>query len=231
MRLEKMGVVAYKIGSGECNNYPLVEHIAGYGKPVILSTGMNDLRSVARAVAILCAAAVPFALMHCTSMYPTPYAKVRLGAMQELLSAFPDSVVGLSDHSLGNYACFAAVALGASLVEKHFTSDKGWPGPDIPISIDPVELRELVAGTRAVHAALGGGKTLLPEEAPTVNFAYACVVSLRDIKPGEELSKENIWVKRPGTGQIKAAYFPSVLGKIAQHKIPANTQLTWADLA
>ena len=145
-RLEGMDVPAYKIGSGECNNYPLVRHIAGFGKPVILSTGMNDIQSITPSVEILRAAGVPYALLHCTSIYPTPYNKVRLGGIAELLAAFPDAVVGLSDHSLGNYACLGAVALGARILERHFTSDKTWPGPDVPISMDPAELRELVRG-------------------------------------------------------------------------------------
>src|SRR3990167_10557308 len=102
-RLERLGVLAYKIGSGECNNYPLIEHIARFGKPMILSTGMNDIKSVARSVAILRKHKVPFALLNCTSMYPTPYDKVRLGGLTALKKAFPDAVVGQSDHSLGNY--------------------------------------------------------------------------------------------------------------------------------
>src|SRR5215212_8374787 len=150
-RLKRMKVSAYKIGSGECNNYPLIKHIAVDGKPIILSTGMNDLESIVSAVEILRRAGVPFALTHCTSLYPTPYEKVRLGGLGELAERFPDAVIGLSDHSIGNYTCFAAVALGARILEKHFTSDKAWPGPDIPISIDPVELRELVRGSRAIH--------------------------------------------------------------------------------
>src|SRR5439155_10220606 len=134
-RLEAMGVPAYKIGSGECNNYPLIRHIASFGKPVILSTGMNDLASIEPTVAILRQGGIPYALLHCTSLYPTPYAKVRLGALGELATRFPDAVLGLSDHSLGAYTCLAAVALGARVLEKHFTSDKSWPGPDIPISL------------------------------------------------------------------------------------------------
>jgi sialic acid synthase SpsE len=230
-RLRHMGVLAYKIGSGECNNYPLVRHIASFGRPVILSTGMNDLRSITPAVEILRAANVPYALTHCTSMYPTPYAKVRLGALQELQAAYPDAVVGLSDHSLGNYTCLAAVALGASILEKHFTSDKSWPGPDVPISIDPAELKDLVDGCRAIHQALGGSKTILPEEQPTIDFAYACVVTLREIQANERLSAENIWVKRPGTGEIKAEHFDALLGKQVQRALKANHQLTWSDVA
>jgi sialic acid synthase SpsE len=230
VRLEGMGVSAYKIGSGECNNYPLVRHIARYGKPVLLSTGMNDVASIAPAVQILREARIPFGIMHCTSMYPTPYDRVRLGALAELADAFPDAVIGLSDHSIGDYTCIAAVALGASILEKHFVSDRTWPGPDVPISLDPEELGHLVRGSRAVHAALGGRKEILPEEQPTIAFAYACVVSLRDIAPGERLSLENTWVKRPGTGEIKAKDFESVLGRTAERRIPKNAQLTWADL-
>ena len=228
-RLKKMGVSGYKIGSGECNNYPLIKHIAADGKPIILSTGMNDLESIAPAVEILRQAGVPFALTHCTSMYPTPYEKVRLGGLADLAQRFPDAVVGLSDHSLGNYTCFAAVALGARILEKHFTSDKTWPGPDVPISIDPSELKELVEGSRAIHAALGGSKTILAEEKPTIDFAYACVVSIKDIQQGEKLSAENIWVKRPGTGDIKAVHFESLLGKTVKKTILKNAQLSWDD--
>lgn len=229
VRLEKMGICAYKIGSGECNNYPLVRHIASYGKPVILSTGMNDIVSIAPSVEILRTAGVPFALMHCTSMYPTPYDRVRLGALSTLAQHFPDAVLGLSDHSLGNYTCFGAVALRASILEKHFTSEKSWPGPDVPISIDPQELKELISGSRAIHSALGGAKEILPEEQPTIDFAYACVVSINEIKPGEKLTQENIWVKRPGTGEIKAEHFDRILSKIARVYIAKDCQLKWSD--
>ncbi len=229
-RLRAMDVVAYKIGSGECNNYPLVRHIAAFGRPVILSTGMNNIASVRPAVNILREAGIPFALMHCTSIYPTPYDKVRLGALAELAEAFPDAVLGLSDHSLGNYTCLGAVALGASLVEKHFTSDRSWPGPDIPISITPPELRELIVGTRAVWAARGGEKTILPEEQRTIDFAYASVVSTRHIAAGAVLDRDNIWVKRPGTGEIRAAEYESILGCVATRDIPAHTALCRADI-
>ena len=229
-RLEGMDLPAYKIGSGECNNYPLIEHIAAFGKPVILSTGMNDLASIAPAVEILRGAGVPFGLLHCTSMYPTPYDRVRLGALADLAGAFPDAVLGLSDHSLGNYTCFGAVALGACILEKHFTSDLSWPGPDVPISIDPEGLRDLVEGSRAVHAALGGGKTVLPEEQPTIDFAYASVVTIRDVRAGERFSKENVWVKRPGSGEIRAHDFDRVLGRVATTAIEKDRQLAWSDV-
>lgn len=229
-RLRRLDLAAYKIGSGECNNYPLIRHIASFGRPVLLSTGMNDLQSIAPAVDILRQAAVPFALFHCTSMYPTPYEHVRLGAFADLAAAFPDAVLGLSDHSLGNYTCFAAIPLGARLLEKHFTSDPSWPGPDVPISIDPAGLEDLVRGADAIYRALGGSKDILPGEQPTIDFAYACVVTTRAVDQGETFTHDNVWVKRPGTGEIKARDFERVLGRSARNALPANAQLRFEDL-
>ncbi|MFO7481446.1 N-acetylneuraminate synthase family protein [Oceanibaculum nanhaiense] len=225
-RLEKLDVAAYKIGSGECNNYPLIEHIARKGKPVILSTGMNDIPSIARAVTILHEVGVPYALLHCTSIYPTPYEHVRLGAMSELAAVFPDAVIGLSDHTLTNYTCLGAVALGAGILERHFTADKSWPGPDIEVSMDPDDLRDLIEGSRSIHMARGGHKDILPQEQPTIDFAYASVVSIADIKAGDELSMANIWVKRPGTGPILAGEFDALLGRRAAVDIPRDRQLS-----
>lgn len=229
-RLNKMGVKGFKIGSGECNNYPLIDHIASFKKPIVLSTGMNDIASIKIAVKTIKKHKTPFALFHCTSLYPTPYTKVRLGGIEELRKNFPGIPIGLSDHSIGNYTSFAAVALGASLIEKHFTSNKKWSGPDIPISIDPKELKDLIIGVDAIHKSLGGKKGILKEEKPTIDFAYACVVSITDIKAGEKFTRVNIWVKRPGTGQIKAIDFPKVLGKTALNYIKKDTQIKWKDL-
>ncbi|MDO9632477.1 MAG: N-acetylneuraminate synthase family protein, partial [Humidesulfovibrio sp.] len=226
-RLESMDVPGYKIGSGECNNYPLVDHIASFGKPVILSTGMNSMQNVAKSVEILRARKVPFGLMHTTSMYPTPPEKVRLGAMVELINAFPDAVVGLSDHTLTIYPCLGAVALGASMLERHYTSDKAWPGPDVFLSMDPAEMKQLIEGSKLIHKALGGTKAILPEEQVTIDFAYASCVTIAPIKKGEALTKANLWVKRPGTGEILAEHFEGLLGKAATRDIDVDTQLTW----
>ena len=229
-RLHRMNVSAYKIGSGECNNYPLIEHIASFGKPVILSTGMNDINSVRPAVEILRKYKIPYVLMHCVSMYPTPYDKVRLGSLADIQNAFSDAVIGLSDHSVGIYTCLGAVSLGASVLEKHFTSNKNWEGPDIAISIDPCELRQMITGSCAIHSALGGNKTIQKEEQGTIDFAYACVVSIKDIKKGEIFSKENIWVKRPGTGEIKAVDYEKVIGQKAHIGIQKDSQIHWTDI-
>jgi len=224
-RLEAMDVVGFKIGSGECNNIPLLTHVARKGRPIILSTGMNDLESVRRSVEAIRKTGCPFMLMHCTSAYPTAYEDVRLGAMAQLRDEF-DVPVGLSDHSLGIYAGLGAVALGAAAVEKHFTISRQWPGPDNPISIEPGELEDLINGSRAIFAARGGSKTILPIERPVIDFAYASVVTIAAVKSGERLSLDNVWVKRPGDGPIMASDLDSVLGRVANRDLGANVQVS-----
>jgi sialic acid synthase SpsE len=223
-RLQSINVSAFKIGSGECNNIPLLEHIAKFGKPIILSTGMNDVESIQKSVKAIQKYGTPLMLMHCTSMYPTPYEKVRLGAIKELQDTF-GLPVGLSDHSIGIYTCLGAVALGAAALEKHFTVTREWPGPDVPISIEPDELAELVKGSKAIFSALGGHKTILEEEQPVIDFAYASVVTIAPVRAGEVFSLENTWVKRPGTGAILAPELNRVLGKKAARDIQKDSQI------
>ena len=225
-----MGVSAYKIGSGECNNYPLINHIAEFGKPIILSTGMNDIPSIEKAVDIIRSHEVDFALLHTTNIYPTPEKLVRLGAMTEIKENFTDAVVGLSDHTTSNYACFGAVALGASILERHFTDDMSRPGPDIVCSMDPSSLEDLIRGTKIIRQERGGVKGAIAEEQKTIDFAYACITTINPIKKGELLTMDNIWVKRPGTGEIKAIDFDRVLGKSASRDIARDTQIEWADI-
>ena len=228
-RLNAMGVPAFKIGSGECNNLPLLDHIATFGKPVVMSTGMNDLASVRRSVAVF-DGRVPYALLHCTSMYPTPYEKVRLGAITDLMQAFPGIPIGLSDHSMNIWTCLGAVALGASLLEKHFTISRSWPGPDTGISLEPDELHDLIEGSQAVWLARGGRKDILPEEGPVIDFAYATVVSIAPIKAGEKFSMANVWVKRPGTGPLKADRFSEVIGRCAARDIASDRHIEPRDI-
>ena len=227
-RLDKMDICAYKIGSGECNNFPLISHIASFSKPVILSTGMNNMDSISKSVDILKKANIDYAIMHVTSMYPTPYDKVRLGIITELKQKFPDTVIGLSDHSFGNYTCFAAISLGASILEKHFTSDKNWSGPDISISITPKELKDLIVGSKAIFNSLNGRKSVLDGEKETAKFAYASIVTINDIEKGDYFSTDNIWVKRPGTGEIMAKFFDDILNKKSSKDIKKNSQLEWS---
>jgi len=229
-RLQRMNVPAYKIGSGECNNYPLLKHIASFGKPIILSTGMNTIDSVRKAVEIFESARVPYALMHTTNLYPTPPHLVRLGAMVELGKAFPNAVIGLSDHTTDNVACLGAVALGASILERHFTDHMFRQGPDIVCSMDEKACRELIESSAKLHSELGGTKGPAKEEQVTMDFAFATVVTIAPIRAGEALTKQNLWVKRPGTGSIPAEQYESLLGKKAVRDLPADVHIDYTDI-
>ena len=228
-RLRQFDIPAYKIGSGECNNYPLLEHICSFGKPVILSTGMNTIKSVQKAVAIFDKYNIPIALLHTTNLYPTPIHLVRFGAMTQLHEAFPDKVFGLSDHTLNNNACLGAVALGASILERHFTDNLQRTGPDIVCSMDEKTCSEIIISSNEIWQMRGGQKEPAKEEQVTIDFAFATVCSIASIRKGEKLSKENIWVKRPGTGKILAEHFNNLLGKTATRDIENDEQLNFND--
>lgn len=228
-RLKKFDIPAYKIGSGECNNYPLLEHIASFRKPVILSTGMNTIESITKAVAIFDKHQVPVALLHTTNLYPTPIHLVRFGAMVQMHQAFPDKVFGLSDHTLNNNACLGAVALGASILERHFTDTMQRSGPDIVCSMDEKTTKELIVNSNEIWQMRGGIKAPAQEEQVTIDFAFATVCAIANIKKGEALTKENIWVKRPGTGKILAEHFDDLLGKKASRDITNDEQLEFSD--
>ena len=229
-RLEKFNVPLYKIGSGECNNYPLIEHIAEFGKPIILSTGMNTIESVSKAVEIFEANNIPYALLHTTNIYPTPPNLVRLGAMTELANSFPNAVFGLSDHTTTNHACFGAVALGASILERHYTDSMNRKGPDIVNSMDPKAARELVEGSKIIKLERGGSKGPIKEEKPVINFAYASVVTIKDVKAGDIFSKDNLWVKRPGIGPLFASDYKVILGRKAKKDISRDSHLKQSDI-
>lgn len=223
-RLERLDVPFYKIGSGECNNYPFVDFVASTGKPVVLSTGMNSIANVEKAVEILEARKVQYALLHTTNLYPTPSELLRLGGLEELRESFR-APVGLSDHSISNAACLGAVALGASILERHFVDSKSRPGPDVVCSMDPVELEQLLEWSSQLFLARGGRKSLAPQEQVTANFAFASVAALSDIREGEELTTENCFPIRPGTGFYSPSDYLGLIGRRTKTFIPARTQL------
>jgi len=227
-RLNKMNVPAFKIGSGECNNLPLLEELCQFKKPIILSTGMLSLESIKDSVEILRVNNIPYALMHCTSIYPTPYDQIRLKCIDEIREAYPDAVLGLSDHSLSNIPCLGAVARGASILERHFTDHKDRPGPDIPISMDEKECADLIVQSEEMFLCNTGGKGPLKDEQVTMDFAFSTVVSLETaIKKDACLSKDNLWVKRPGTGEIPASRYKELTSGhyFAKEDIPPHTHL------
>lgn len=229
-RLQRMQVTGFKIGSGECNNYPLLKHIAAFGKPIILSTGMNTIESIRKAVNIFESYKISYALLHTTNLYPTPPHLVRLGAMVEIAKAFPNAIIGLSDHTTNNIACLGAVALGASILERHFTDHLDRKGPDIVCSMDEEKCRELIEASRILHKELGGTKGPAKEEQVTMDFAFATVVTIAPVKAGELFAKTNIWVKRPGTGSIPAEQYENLLGKRSRRDISTDTHLKMEDV-
>ncbi|PYR64486.1 MAG: hypothetical protein DMF91_00010 [Acidobacteria bacterium] len=226
--LEAIGVPAFKTGSGELTNLPLQRHIARKHKPMIVSTGMSTPEEIDRTVQTVRAEGAPFALMHCTSTYPTPYEHVQLGYISRLQERYRVPV-GLSDHTLGSYMAFAAAATGANLFEKHVTVSRSLPGPDQQGSMEPAELRELVQGIRAIEKANGATKTIQPGEQDVRNMAHHSVVSIREIAAGATIAAGDVWAKRPGTG-IPARQLDEVIGRVAKRSIPADRLIRWEDL-
>ena len=229
-RLAEFDVPAFKIGSGECNNYPLIEHIASFEKPIILSTGMNSIETTIPAVKILESKSIQYALLHTTNIYPTPPNLVRLDGIIELKNAFPNAVIGFSDHTTTNHACFGAVALGASILERHYTDKMTREGPDIINSMDPQAAKELIEGANIIKLERGGKKGPIPEEQSVIDFAYASVVTIKPIKKGDKFSKNNIWVKRPGTGPFFAKDFDNIIGRVASNDIDSDFHLRPQDI-
>jgi N-acetylneuraminate synthase len=223
--LEELGVPAFKIGSGEVTNLPFLAYLAAKGRPLILSTGMSNLDEVATAVAAIRAAGnAELVLLHCVSNYPAAPASVNLRVLRTLEDRF-GVPVGYSDHTEGIAVPLAAVALGACVIEKHFTLDRSLPGPDHRASLDPQELAVLVKGIRIVEAALGTGeKRAVPEEQNTAAVARRSLVAAHDICAGTTLTADLIAIRRPGTG-MPPALLPQVLGRRASRDIAAGTLL------
>jgi N,N'-diacetyllegionaminate synthase len=224
--LEDMGIAAFKIPSGELTNLPFLAHVARYGKPMIVSTGMAYLAEVETAVhTIERAGNHTLVLLHCVSNYPAEPADVNLRAMRTLAAAF-GLPVGYSDHTAGVDIALAAVAMGACVIEKHFTLDRDLPGPDHCASLEPAEFGALVRGIRTVEAALGNGrKEPAASEANSAAIGRKSVVAARDISAGTVLTEELIDIKRPGTG-LPPSMIPYVVGRTVRATIPAGTLLT-----
>jgi N-acetylneuraminate synthase len=223
--LDKLGVPAFKISSGDLTNSPLLEYVASKGKPVILSTGMSELSELIEAVSVLNTAGCENpVLLHCVSNYPAEPAEVNLRAMQTMRSAF-DVPVGFSDHTEGIDVALAAVALGACVIEKHFTLDRTLPGPDHRASLEPAELRELVRSIRRVEAALGSGRKIpTASELETAKVARRSLVAARDIPAGATLQRDMVVMRRPGTG-MSPAMLATLLGRRVIRNIATGTLL------
>ncbi len=227
--LEELDVPAYKIGSGEADNLPLIRHIAKKGKPVIMSTGMQSIDTIRASVQILEDAGTEYALLECTNLYPSPPEIVSLQGVTDLKNAFPNAVVGFSDHSIGPEMALASVALGASILERHYTDTRYRKGPDISCSMDPAELRFLIDRSREIHTALMNPKQRTGPEEDVYRFARASVVADKDLSAGSVLTEADIWARRPGSGEIAGYDFDKVVGKKLKVSVQRNQQLKWSD--
>ncbi|WP_342078381.1 N-acetylneuraminate synthase family protein [Yoonia sp. SS1-5] len=228
--LETLDVPAYKIGSGEADNLPLIRHIARKGKPVIMSTGMQSIETIRDSVKILDDAGVEYALLECTNLYPSPPEIVSLQGVTDLRNAFPGAVVGFSDHSIGPEMALASVALGSCILERHYTDTRYRKGPDIINSMDPAELRLLIDRSREIHTALMNPKQRTDAEEDVYRFARASVVADRDLSAGHVITEADIWARRPGSGEIAGYDFDTVVGMTLTRDVTRNTQLKWSDL-
>lgn len=222
--LHGLGVGAFKVGSDDLVHTPLLEYLAAKGKPVILSTGMAHEADVDRAVEVVRRGTERIVLLHCVSEYPAPDASMNLRKLAALRQRY-GLPVGLSDHSQGTVAAIGAVALGACIVEKHFTLDRGLPGPDHRFSADPVELAGLVLDVRRLEAALGSPR-LEPTAAEVEMTALArrSIVAARDLPAGHRIGPEDLAYKRPGTGLMPFER-DKVLGRRTRRVVPAGTPL------
>lgn len=229
-RLIKFKVPAFKVGSGECNNHILLDYIAKQMKPIILSTGMNDMSSVKKSVDIVNKYHNKLALLHCTNVYPTSYESLRLNSILDLNNKYKKNIIGYSDHSIGIYPSIIAMSLGALIIEKHFVENKKFKGPDIICSMDPSELKELIKASKIVKKSIPGSKYLHPSEIITSRFAFASLVASKNIKKNERFSLKNICPKRPGTGDFLAYDYKKILGKKSKRNISADEQIKKKDV-
>ena len=220
---------AIKIGSGEMTDIPSLVKIAEFGKPMIISSGMCTLEELDRTYFALKRMGVPLAFTNCLSEYPPVYEDVNLGVLKEMERRYPDVVIGHSDHTSDLYTSYAAVALGAKIIEKHVILNKLTPGPDQMVSIDFRELHELVDGVRKVYLAGGNIKKVRPKEEAIRQWAFRSIVSIKDIHAGESITQEMIWSKRPGIG-IPSYKMNEIIGRKAIRDIKKNTLVKYEDL-
>ena len=225
-RILDFDLPAIKVGSGECSNYPLLKKIGETNKPIILSTGMNNIKSIKKAIGCFSQQS-NIALLHTTNIYPTPHEFVRLSAMVELNKHFPDFVYGLSDHTTDSISSLGAVALGSSIIEKHFSDTRYRKGPDIICSMDPCELKFLIDRSKEIFTALNTPKIRSMPENEVYKFARGSVVADRDINIGEEINSKDIWARRPGSGEISVDDFEKLIGLRTNRFIKKNMQLEW----
>jgi len=215
-----------KIGSGECNNRPLINYICSLKKPVILSTGMNNIKSIKKSTNVLDKNKIKYILLYCVNLYPTPLNLIRLNAIKQYKKKFKNAItIGYSDHTEGTEIVAMALTLGAKVIEKHFVLSKKKIGPDVKCSMDPEELRKLILISNNIKTLVKSPKKENQEENITRNFAFHSVVARRNIYPGEFLNFNNLTTKRPATGDFKANDIYKLINKKVKKLIKNNFQI------
>lgn len=229
--LEELNVPAYKIGSGDMNNFPLLKLICSKKKPIILSTGMATLEEVKETVEFLKVNNIhDVVILQCTTNYPSQYSEINLNVIETYTQEFPNYIIGFSDHSLGIIASIGAAAKGVKLIEKHFTLDKNMEGPDHKASLSPQELFEWVQKIRTLEKCLGSySKKPSEVEEEISKIARKSIVSLKTLNVGDTIKKEDIGIKRPGIG-IPPRFFTEIIGKKVKNIIQKDSVILWEDI-
>ena len=227
--LAEINIPAFKIGSGECTNIPLIRHITKFGKPIILSTGMSSINNLKKSVDILESNKVDYALLECTNLYPSPPQFVSLKGLIELKEKFPNAIIGFSDHSIGPYVALSSIALGACIIERHFTDSFYRKGPDITSSMDPTELKIIIDKSKEIFIASKNHKHRSKPEEDVFKFARGSIVADRNLPSGKIIEENDIWARRPGTGEIPASEYDNLIGRKLKNSIPFNRQIRWED--
>lgn len=230
--LERLGVCAHKIGSDDAVNIPFLKYVAQMGKPIILATGMCTMEEVRESIsAILEEGNNKIILLHAITSYPTHAENVNLLAMQSMMREFPGIDIGYSDHTVGTTACICAAAMGARVIEKHFTYDKNAEGPDHMLSADPKEMKEIVDAIREFEIMRGDGiKRPADSEKTTRINNRKSVVAAKAVKEGEMITKQHLAIKRPGYG-IAPKYFEQIIGRRANKDLQPDDVLGWGDVS
>jgi sialic acid synthase SpsE len=217
--LVKNKIKLIKVGSGECNNIPLIEYICKFKIPMIVSTGMNTLKSVKKTVNIINKNKIPHALLHCVNLYPTPKKLVRMNRMIKMMRIFKNSIIGYSDHTIGNNMSILALSLGAKIIEKHFVLNKKKKGPDTISSMDGSDHKKILEARNEIFDALSSNEEIIKEENITRKFAFHSVVAKNDIKKNTLLASKHLTTKRPGVGDFLAYDIKKIFGKKTKQDI------------
>ncbi len=228
--LAEIDVPAFKIGSGECTNIPLIRHICKFQKPIIMSTGMESIENLTKSIKIIEENKIEYALLECTNLYPSPPEYVSLKGISELKKKFPKAIVGFSDHSIGPHIALSSIALGACIIERHFTDSYYREGPDISCSMDPNELKIIINKSKEIFKACQNFKKRTAPEEAVYKFARGSIVADKDLHKGDLIKESDIWARRPGNGDIAALYFDKIIGRKLKNSIKKNIQIKWEDL-